>query len=335
MWIENCWYQAGWTEELSAGEVLTRTILDTPIVFYLRADGTPAALLDQCPHRFAPLSAGRVEGDTVECGYHGLVFDHEGACVHNPHGRITKRMCVRSFPVVARHTALWIWMGRHEPDMDAIPDLSEFDKLPETALIRGYMPTAADYRLLVDNIMDLTHADYLHPTTLGGLMNVAVHETHEADDKIIAEWTSLSCDPPGAFKMMIPEGKGDFRTVVEWQAPALMLLTASGMPEGVAPSEADLSVTLHNMVPETYGRTHYFYCNSRRFMPDDEQLSAFLRVNLEKAFQDEDKPMLEKQQARIGQRDFWQLEPILLTTDNAAIKVRRRTDQLIAAERGE
>ena len=59
-WLRNCWSQAGWSSELVSGEPLVRTILGKPILFYRREDGAAAGLLDRCPHRFAPLSAGRL-----------------------------------------------------------------------------------------------------------------------------------------------------------------------------------------------------------------------------------------------------------------------------------
>ena len=170
-WLRNAWYQAGWGEELIVGEPLARTILNEPILIWRAGGGEIAALLDRCPHRFAPLSAGRIERDRVTCGYHGLSFGSNGARVHNPHGAVTSAMRVRAFPVEERHSAIWIWMGdADKADPAGIPDLSFIDETPESARLRIYLPTRANYQLIVDNIMDLSHADYLHPTTLGGMM---------------------------------------------------------------------------------------------------------------------------------------------------------------------
>src|ERR1700679_24144 len=95
-YLRNNWYQAAWASELSDAP-LARTLLDEPIVFFRTGAGI-AALQDRCPHRFAPLSAGRFQGGTVRCGYHGLTFDGSGRCVHNPYGPITEPMKVRSYP---------------------------------------------------------------------------------------------------------------------------------------------------------------------------------------------------------------------------------------------
>src|ERR1700730_7809823 len=113
-YLKNCWYQAGWSEELTADAAAAETTAEVPLMFMRDDAGRPAALMDRCAHRFAPLSAGKVAGGRVTCGYHGLSFDASGRCVHNPHGALTSAMKVASFPVVERHSALWIWLGAPE-----------------------------------------------------------------------------------------------------------------------------------------------------------------------------------------------------------------------------
>jgi nitrite reductase/ring-hydroxylating ferredoxin subunit len=333
-WLRNCWYQAGWSDEVGSIDPLVRTLLNEPVLIYRTEEGKVAALLDRCPHRFAPLSAGRIEGETVTCGYHGLAFGPDGVCVRNPHGPITSRMRVKAFPVIERHSAIWIWMGEQDrADSGLIPDLSFIDETVPTARIAGYMPTEANYKLLVDNIMDLSHADYLHPTTLGGMMTGSKARSREAGDKVIAEWVSEGCEPPPAFRPMVaPADKADIWTEVVWSAPALMILGTAAMPAGVPRTRDDEAYTLHNMVPESATRTHYFFCSTRRHLADDEGFSFYLRQTLTQAFEQEDKWMLEKQQGRIGDAELWDLNPIMLPSDAAAVRVRRRLDKLIAAE---
>ncbi len=85
--VRNIWYVGLWSSELSSGAMVSRTILNEPVLFLRRADGTVAAISDTCSHRFAPLSMGKIlPGDRVQCPYHGLEFGADGRCVHNPHG---------------------------------------------------------------------------------------------------------------------------------------------------------------------------------------------------------------------------------------------------------
>lgn len=332
-WLRNIWYQAGWSSEVGNSAPLVRTILGEPVLFYRTTDGSLAALLDRCPHRFAPLSAGSIDSDNVVCGYHGLGFGPDGSCTRNPHGAITSTMHVKSYPVAERHSAFWIWMGNAEnADVEKIPNLSFIDETPVKARITGYMPTRCNYQLLTDNILDLSHTDYLHPTTLGGIMTDAKASSREEAGAIIAEWQSEGCEPPKAYKPMVPQGLADIWTRVIWRSPALMVLDTGAKPTGIKPLPEDHSLTLHNMVPETETSTHYFFCVTRRFEVDNEEFTQNLRNAVMQAFQDEDKPMLEKQQARIGTEDFWSLEPILLKSDAAAVRARRLLEKLILAE---
>ena len=55
-------------------------------LFDIYEDGKAAVLEDRCPHRFAPLSMGKVAEHGLQCTYHGLQFNGRGQCTHNPFG---------------------------------------------------------------------------------------------------------------------------------------------------------------------------------------------------------------------------------------------------------
>ena len=166
--LKNAWYMVAWAEEVPPSGLLARTICEQPLVIYRSDQDQLACLLDRCPHRFAPLSMGRLEGRSLRCGYHGVKFGPDGRCEENPHGTLVSALSVRAFPIVERHKILWTWLGEaKDADPARIPDLGFIDHAPSTALITGYLPTGANHLLLVDNILDLTHADYLHPESLG------------------------------------------------------------------------------------------------------------------------------------------------------------------------
>lgn len=338
-YLKNTWYQAGWSDELppyesTISKPLARTICEVPIVFFRTADGAVTALFDRCPHRFAPLSAGRAGPDRIACGYHGLEFGVDGNCVHNPHGPVVSALTVRSFPVIERHTAIWVWLGDAErADPALLPDLGYIDETPAPARIVGYMPTMANYQLLTDNILDLSHADYLHPTSLGGFNTAAKTTNRQNGNRVRVDWLADDCVAPPAFRAGLNGAeRADMWIEVVWQAPALMTLTFAASPAGAPRRPEDEGYTLHNMVPETATTTHYFYCATRRFKLDDERFSGFLKGALAQAFNEEDKPMLELQQARIGSHDFWDLEPVLLKIDGASTRVRRTLQAMIEAE---
>jgi phenylpropionate dioxygenase-like ring-hydroxylating dioxygenase large terminal subunit len=334
--VQNVWYPVAWADELGPTTLLARTIAGTPIVMFRTEQGGTAALLDRCPHRFAPLSRGRKQADGIACGYHGLAFNAAGACIHNPHGPIVRALVVNAYPCVERHEAIWAWPGdpgRADPAL--IPDLSFIDRSPASAKSHGYLPTAADYRLGIDNIMDLSHVDYLHPTTLGGGALTGAKATLTQDPASIKiSWLANSCAAPPAFATHLadPAGPADVWTIVTWYAPGVMVLEAGAVSAGRPHSEGVNSFSLHVMTPETLHTTHYFYGNTRTFLLDDAVFNKELAGFLFAIFNGDDKPMLEAQQSRIGERDFWDLKPALLSIDSGAVAVRRRLEQMIAKE---
>jgi phenylpropionate dioxygenase-like ring-hydroxylating dioxygenase large terminal subunit len=94
----NAWYAAAWDVEVQRS-LFPRTICCQRIVLYRGHTGRVIALEDACWHRMLPLSKGRLDGDSVECGYHGLVYNPEGRCVHMPsQGQVAKGAGVRAYP---------------------------------------------------------------------------------------------------------------------------------------------------------------------------------------------------------------------------------------------
>jgi phenylpropionate dioxygenase-like ring-hydroxylating dioxygenase large terminal subunit len=339
-YLRHAWYVAGFADELAPDRLLARTLLDEPIVFFRQSDGRVAALQDRCPHRFAPLSAGTLcdGGAALQCPYHGLRFDAAGACVHNPHGSgvIPKAARVKPWAAAERDGLIWWWAGDGaDADESLIPDLSAVTGAPEHATIRGYLPTACDYRLVADNILDLTHADFLHAGSLGsGAITRAQAEVTDLGERSVRiAWLSSGDQAPPAFDQHLREqGRpSDQWTEVTWTAPCVMQLHVGATLQGEPRERGVDTCNLHLATPETAGRTHYWYWSTRNFAISAEA-NAAIRPLIEFAFSQQDKPMLEAQQRRIGDAEFWSLKPVLLAGDAGAVRARRKLDALIAAE---
>lgn len=335
-YLRNCWYMAAWSDEIGS-KGLARTLLETPIFLFRDAQGTAQALLDRCPHRFAPLSVGDVDDGAVTCRYHGLAFDGTGRCVRNPHGPITSSLGVPSYPVVEKYRALWIWMG--DPalaDPALLADLAFIDEAPDTAFNKGYVLGAGHFQLFVDNILDLSHTDYLHPDTLGGGSITRTRgKVEQRDDGVISiKWDSYDDVPPPLVRSKLPEGveRADSWTHVEWSAPAVMKLVNGAVPTGAPREGPGISTNVHIMTPEGPRTSHYFFASTRDYAMDDAEVNEAIRKLRAHIFSTEDEPMIAAQQERIGDADFWSLKPALLRIDEGAVAVRRRLDALIAAE---
>jgi vanillate O-demethylase monooxygenase subunit len=341
-YLRNVWYVAAWAAELPAGQLLARTLLDEPVVFYRQSDGAVAALADRCPHRFAPLSMGRLSacGTSLECAYHGLRFDGRGACVHNPHGdgAIPKAATVRAYPVVERYSALWIWMGDPDrADASRIPDFP-FNDPVRWAVGTGHMVVDGGYELEIDNILDLSHIEFMHPLFSSEAVRRAKVECVQDGETVWCKrFMANDTEAPDFIRegFQVPKGVPIDRWLdVRWNAPANMALWAGGVASGTPPEQGGVVHQAHCFTPASRHRTHYFYSIAfpRAMGSMAEELAQQNIGLLREPFEQEDKPVIEAVARRMGDADFWSLKPVLLSGDAAAVRARRLLKQMIETE---
>lgn len=337
-YIRNAWYVAAWDDEVAQGSMLYRKLLGEQIILLRNEDGLVQAVSGVCPHRYASLHMGTFGNGMIQCGYHGLGFDGSGACVHNPFGAPSKTMRLRSYPVIERYSAVWIWMGAAElADPALIPDMAFND--PATSWVgKGYLNVAAGYELEVENILDLSHIQFLHPTTLGsGEVANGRYEWKQDGDQI---WSNRDIygevmAPELAEAMGIPLGMLTDRWIhVRWDAPSNLVIYAGAVAAGRPQAEGRETPTGHFFTPETETSSHYWYSLAipRAFGPSGEALAAqqieFLRV----PFETEDMPMLEEQQRNLGNRSLREARLGWLPGDAAGARARNMIYTRIDAE---
>ncbi len=337
-YLRNAWYVAGWSKELLPGALLPRRLLDEPLVLFRDSSGTPHALQDRCPHRLVPLHKGKVLGDAIQCGYHGLQFDGRGICVHNPHGPIPRAAQVRSYPLIERHSMLWIWMG-DAPRADAarIPDFGFQD--PERFYVGAdYLHVRSNYVLEIDNIMDLSHTEFLHATTLGssGISQGTYRAERDGDtvwSRRVTQGEVMSDDL--SRSMGIEPGTPCDRWLhVRWNAPSNMALFAGAVLAGAPQDPARETPTSHCFTPETASTTHYWFaiCFPKSMGEAGAQAATRNIAYIRAPFEAEDLPMLEAQQQTVGDVDLLSLKPLLLAGDAGAVHARRVLARLIEEE---
>jgi vanillate O-demethylase monooxygenase subunit len=168
--VRNGWYAAAWAHDVGDA-VLARTFLDEPVILYRTSDGEAVALTDRCAHRAYPLSLGTRIGDTIRCGYHGFTDDGTGRCVAIPaQEHIPAAYRVRRYPTIERGGLVFIWMG--DPalaDPGDLPDLFELGLTdPRFHVDIGGLNTWQNrYQLINENLLDLSHIEFLHFGTIG------------------------------------------------------------------------------------------------------------------------------------------------------------------------
>jgi vanillate O-demethylase monooxygenase subunit len=244
-------------------------------------------------------------------------------------------VAIRAYPLVARDLLLWIWMGDPErADASAIPAFQGLD--PERfAINRGYLHTPVNYELMTDNIMDLSHIEFLHKGLLGS------EAVRRAATSVRQEGSTVYSDRLTRAEILPAALDGPFETNgqpvdrwldVRWDPPGLMQLVVGVTPTGRPERVGRETPGVHLMTPETETSTHYFWANGRDFRRNDAELHAQLEAGLRYAFEQQDKPMIEAQQAAMDGEEFWSLKPLLLSIDAGSVRARRVLKQLIQDE---
>lgn len=340
----NAWYAAAWGHEIVRG-LAPRTVCDRDLVLYRKGDGAVAALEDACWHRLLPLSLGHLDGDQVVCGYHGLVFDAAGRCTHMPAQKtINPSACVRSFPVVERHRLVWVWPG--DPalaDPATIPDFHWNDGTEWVGEGGTYYGLKCDYRLVVDNLMDLTHETYVHAGSIGddAITGAPFDVVHTGRTATIVRWMKGIEPPPFWAANLGKPGLVDRWQIIRFEAPSIVVGDVGVAPVGTGAPEGDRSQGVNGcflaaITPATETTCHYFWNFVRTFRTDDDAFTRKIQrahVNEEgTGLYDQDAFVLQAQQVAIDRNP--RMPFYNLNIDAGALWARRLIDRMIDAEAG-
>jgi phenylpropionate dioxygenase-like ring-hydroxylating dioxygenase large terminal subunit len=333
------WYVAATSGEISR-TLLERRILDEPVVFYRTESGLPVALAGLCPHRLYPLAQGRLTGDAIICGYHGITFNSSGRCVHIPsQGKIPDRMSVRGYPVQEVGGMVWIWMG--PPGSGApgpLPDISRAG-IAAPGFRHDFNPLfrlPARYQLLIDNLMDLSHLSFVHAATVPDGAHVAGVEPQISESQgVLSVIRKFGQVPAAGFiQFLHPDIVGDVENTLtsDYFGPSFINAGGPWIRKPGESVERQMNF-FHAMTPETPHSTHYFNGVSRNFSLDNEGLSQML-LGQSAAVIAEDIRALEILEAHM-QAGGSNLKEISVVGDAGALRVRRNIGAPIQAEQGD
>jgi vanillate O-demethylase monooxygenase subunit len=329
MFAQNVWYVACDKEDIVADKPLALKIAGENIVFYRDSKGQIVAMADLCPHRLAPLSLGRVEGDEIRCMYHGITFDSDGKCTHVPgQDVVPDNFCTKKYSVHESYEWVFVWIGdQDKADEALLPDLTFHN--PELFNVRkGSIDFDADYELFNDNTCDLSHVSYVHAETF------AKHGEHSWSDKPVTtlkersvcvdRWMTNQPSPAA------PDAKVDLCSRFEHFLPGVFVMDFQVHPSGTA-EQLDRGAPTSDMSPMHHSGTiqtmrpitettskFYFSIVSPKWVPD-EVLDADFEFG--KLGFKEDKTMIEQQQKMILENPD---EPLRATVhDKAGLYIRK------------
>ncbi|GHB10182.1 aromatic ring-hydroxylating dioxygenase subunit alpha [Modicisalibacter luteus] len=340
MFPKNTWYVACTPDEID-GKPLGRTICNEQIVFFRAEQGKVAAVEDFCPHRGAPLSLGFVRNGQLVCGYHGLEMGCDGKCSSMPGQRVRGFPSIRAYPVVERHGFIWVWTGDATlADPDKIPEL-HWANNPDWAYGGGLYHVQCDYRLMVDNLMDLTHETYVHASSIGQpeIEEAAPETKVNGDEVITSRYMENISAPPFWQAALRGNNLADDVPVDRWQIcrftpPSHVMIEVGVAHAGKggydAPAEFKASsIVVDFITPETETSIWYFWGMARNFNPQDQALTDRIREGQGKIFA-EDLDMLESQQRNLLKYADRQL--LKLNIDGGGVQARRIIDRLLKEE---
>lgn len=334
----NAWYAAAWDHEVIKKQPLARTICGRRLALFRKPDNSAAVLEDACWHRLLPLSLGKVDGENLVCGYHGLKFDGtSGRCTHIPgQTTISPAARVQTFPVVEKYRFVWVWPG--DPalaDPALVPDM-HWHTDPAWAGDGVLSTVKCDYRLVVDNLLDLTHETFIHPTSVGNdaVADTPFDTTHTEKTVQSVRWMN-DVEPPPFWAFQLGKTCNvDRWQIINFEAPSTLVIDVGVAPVGTGAPEGDRSqgvtgISLGTVTPESDTTCHYFWSFVRNYRLTEQGFTTSLTNNL-RSIIGEDQAALEAQQQAIEDNPHRRVVNIAI--DAGGMHARRIIDKMIAAE---
>lgn len=339
MYLRNTWYIAATGSEVDR-ELRRVRVLGEDIVVYRTEKGAPVALEDACPHRKVPLSKGRLIGDEVECGYHGLVFDCSGACRRVPgQDRIPPSIRVRAYPVIERFGHIWIWMGDAAlADEGKLFPVEHYDD-PSWGRSGGApIDIACNYLLVTDNLLDPSHVAWVHQTSFRAAATEDTPLNVDSDDVGVTVWRwMMNSEVAPLYQPLVPfKGRCDRLQHYEVRFPSHAIIIAVIVPAGTGgkgkplPKDAFVMNSYNFMTPVDENNTRYYYFQIRNVQPDSQKISKLMADGVRAAFL-EDKEVLEACHTGLKSSSTRTID---LAIDAGPLRFRRKLEKLIAAEQG-
>lgn len=335
--VRNAWYVASWSHDLTDAPV-AQTVLGENLVLWRGDDGITRAAENLCPHRFLQLSKGRVRGNHLQCGYHGLVFSGEGACIEAPTQDDPPADCrIRTYPLHENMGLVWVWMG--DPalaDPAEVYDLPEYHQPGWGTAFGDALDVEANYLLLCDNLCDPTHVNYVHPSTLGNPDEINAPVTHQDMPwGVITERLTPDSAPTGFIRAFSSHpGRVDMWQRYLMYTPSVSIIdfgcAAAGTGGFDGGGDGGIQVfSCHFMTPITETRTIDRWLHVRNFLPDDPSVGERISEQFRIAFA-EDKDILQAVQAEEDRHTG--RAKIGLDLDKSAGLFRLKVNRLLRAE---
>ena len=164
------WWPVLLDKDLPADRPVGVTVLGHDVVLWRDAQGQVVALTDQCPHRGARLSMGRISQDQIQCPYHGWVFEPQGRCIMipaQPGFTPPAGHSVCRHAAVEAHGLIWVCLDPEQAVQGSPWPVPVLADLPARRLVYGPWDVATSAPRAVENFLDTSHFAFVHEGWLG------------------------------------------------------------------------------------------------------------------------------------------------------------------------
>lgn len=316
------WYPILPLADLHSERPISARILDQPIVIWKPSNSSHyCAFLDQCPHRLAPLSEGRINEKTghLECCYHGWQFDEEGTCTAIPQAedsniltRQPQQLRAIALPTCEANDLFWVWPDPNSAELAAQTSLP---LSPQIDASQGFVWSSYvrdlpyDWQTLVENIADPSHVPFAHHGVQGrreSATPVPLEITEFTPEQIIAQVnrnipTIMTFEPPTRLEYAITLGSPEKRIgLITYCIPV-----APGKSRIVAQFARNFALKAHAWIPHWWEHIH-----TRNQVLDGDMI------------------LLHHQEAALAEKESWKTAYTMPTSaDRFVITFRKWFDQ--------
>jgi phenylpropionate dioxygenase-like ring-hydroxylating dioxygenase large terminal subunit len=344
--VTNAWYGAGLSVDFPVRDLQSRAIAGKPIVLWRDDDGTVVAFDDRCVHKRMALSAGRMlDNGTLECAYHGLCYDSSGTCVKipsQPDQPISTKAKLKPHPLVEQDGIVWVWPGNPDKIGNCRPPRTpEIDSDDWVTVSSDRLPVGANYRLLIENLLDITHFYPLHDGNIGDYENSQipvelVEEVIDGNASIMSVREVENYAQPPMLVDWLGYETVDRRHTHQMVNPGLTRVEMRVAPPGELGGDKDRSYVLyhtHTPINETNLEWRWIVNTpaGQNLASDPSKPTAVRFGETFPTVAEEDRWALEKQQEMYDFDDDGYQE-LLLKTDRSVVIVRSILNGLEAEE---
>ena len=337
--VRNCWYVCARRDEIGR-KPLARRLLETDVVMYRTGAGQPVAMRDRCPHRAFPLSKGKLVGDRLICGYHGMEFQPDGLCARLPAiSHVPANACAQTFPIADRGPLTWIWMGAPDLADEALIPALDWLGDPAWGTVTGHFHVRADYVGMHENLIDQTHFPFLHPNTVGTPEYARSKlEVSTADNQVVIRRSLENSAPPGVYgnPAKIMHKRVNRSSEARFVSPAAHTAYARITDPAPDPGQPGLyryNIT-HVFTPESHNAIHYWWFNSRDYRIGDAEIDRFMVEAHSQAYGEDVEALEWITDVVLNDRAPQQFE-LSFAPDKPGLMARRILYRLAMAEQGQ